>query len=202
MKIIDVAQNSPEWLLARAGLPTSSAFDKIITPAQMKPSASSEAYMYQLVTESLLGGPLETQTNDYMARGHDLEDEAVLFFEGLTDLDTEKVGFCTTDDGLIGCSPDRLVGDNAGLEVKCPMAATHVMYKDMGILPVKYRAQVQGSLYVTGRDHWHFMSYNPILEPLHIIVERDSEFMEKFDILIKKFLVSLEAAKIRLGIAA
>lgn len=202
MKIIDVAQNSPEWLMARAGRPTASQFHRIITPATLKPSASSVAYMYDLATESLLGGPLETQTSDFMQRGHDLEDEAVLFFEGLVDLDTQKVGLCTTDDGLIGCSPDRLVGDNAGLEVKCPAAATHVMYKHMGVVPTKYRAQIQGSLYVTGLDHWHFVSYNPILEPLHIVVERDPEFMDKFEILIKRFVANLEVIKTELGIAA
>lgn len=198
MKIIDVPQNTPEWLLCRAGLPTTSNFDKIITPATMKPSASAEPYMYELLCECIMGRPNETEINAFMQRGHDLEGEAVNFFEALFDIETKQVGFCTTDDGKIGCSPDRLVGDDAGLEIKCPMATTHIMYKDKGVVPAKYRAQIQGSLYVTGRERWHFLSYNPILPPLHIIVERDEEFIAKLDELLKAFLVKFDEAKIRL----
>ena len=202
MIIHEAAQNSVEWLLARAGVPSASQFHRVITPTTLKPSASSGAYMYDLLTECLLGGPLETQSNDFMQRGHELEDEAVLFFEGLTDLDTKQVGFCMTDDGKMGCSPDRLVGSKSGLEVKCPSAPVHVMYKHMGILPTKFRAQVQGSMYVTELDEWHFLSYNPILDPLHIVVERDPKFMERFEEIMGEFLLKFEKTKIELGIAA
>lgn len=195
MIIVDVPQNTPEWLLCRAGLPTASCFDKIITPATMKPCASAEPYMYELLTECLMGRPNESEPNQWMQRGHDLEDEAVDFFEALTDLDTTLVGFCTTDDGLIGCSPDRLIGEDEGLEIKCPMATTHVGYKHKNIVPAKYRAQIQGSLYVTGRKRWHFFSYNPVLPPLHIIVERDEEFLAKLDTLLKQFLERFSNAK-------
>jgi len=198
MITINVPQGGPEWLLVRAGLPTSSCFDKIITNAQMKPSASSEAYMYLLLAECVRGGPIETDSSGFMQRGTNLEDEAVDFFEALVDLETKQVGFCLTDDRKIGCSPDRLVGEDSGLEIKCPSAVNHIMLIDKRELPIKYRAQIQGSLYVTGRDHWHFMSYNPILPPLHIIVQRDEVFISKLEELLMKFLDKFDEAKKRL----
>ena len=58
------------------------------------------------------------------------------------------------------------------------MAKTHAKYVMDGVLPDAYRQQVHGSMYVTGLDEWHFFSYFPTLNPLHVIVKRD-DYTEK-----------------------
>jgi len=63
-----------------------------------------------------------------MERGTALEAEGVAYYELTTDLEAAPCGFALTDDGLAGASPDRLVGLDGLLEVKCPAAATHVGY--------------------------------------------------------------------------
>ncbi len=63
-----------------------------------------------------------------MAEGKAREAEAVLYYELVTGIDTEIVGFLTTDDLRVGSSPDRLVSDKGILEVKSPMQTTHSVY--------------------------------------------------------------------------
>jgi len=57
MKVWQVQQGTQEWLRVRAGIPTASAFDSIVTPSG-KPSKSAERYMYTLLAERLMGHPV------------------------------------------------------------------------------------------------------------------------------------------------
>ena len=85
------------------------------------------------------------------------------------------------------CSPDGLIGDDAGFEVKNPMSKTHVKYLLDGKLPTEYFCQVQFSLYVTERETWWFMSHYPGLKPLMIEVRRDEKWIDKCDTELKLF---------------
>ena len=66
-----------------------------------------------------------------------------------------------------------------GLETKCPLTKTHLKWLDKGVLPPEHKAQVQGCMLVTGLDRWDFYSYNEHFEDLHIIVERDEEYINQ-----------------------
>ena len=55
MIVLNCKQGSDEWIQARLGIPTASQFHRIITPKTMKPAASAEGYIDQLVAEYLLG---------------------------------------------------------------------------------------------------------------------------------------------------
>jgi hypothetical protein len=59
----------------------------------------------------------------------------------------------------LGASPDGLVGDDGGLEIKCPRAKTHIQTILSGEVPAHNMAQVQATLLVTGRDWWDFVSF-------------------------------------------
>ena len=155
-------QGSPEWFELRRGIPTASNFDRILTPKTGKPSASADPYISELIAERYHIGPLdelEATASDAMKQGLALEPEARHRYEAETGVAVAQVGFVTTDDGRLGCSPDGLVGDSGGLEVKCPSGKTHVGYLRERVLPDDYKAQVHGSLIVTGRKWWDFVSY-------------------------------------------
>jgi len=48
-------------------------------------------------------------------------------FASAQHMELELVGFITTDDDNLGCSPDALSeGRREGLEIKCPTPPTHV----------------------------------------------------------------------------
>lgn len=135
MKIIQgVDQGGDAWLRIRLGIPTASNFHRIVTRVKCELSAQAKDYALQLVAERLLRSPTETAGGfHWMERGKELEAHAVRQYEFANDVTTVPVTFITTDDGRIGCSPDRLVaGDKAaaklGLEVKCPSPPVHLEY--------------------------------------------------------------------------
>ncbi len=84
-------------------------------------------------------------------------------------------GFCEHDDGRCGCSPDTLVGEDGGAEIKCPERTNHVRYLVEGILPKDYAAQVHMSLYVTGRKWWKFVSHHRGFPMFILTVQRDEK---------------------------
>lgn len=175
MIIHNIEQRTDEWYRLRAGLPTASAFDQIVT-TKGDPSKQAEKYMLRLAGEKIIGMPEETYQNAAMARGVELEAEARLCYELMTGNKVEQVGMCVDERGW-GCSPDGLINGDGGLEIKCPSLAVHVGYLLDNKCPTAYWQQVQGNMLVTGRKWWDFMSYyNAGIKPFIIRVERDDEF--------------------------
>lgn len=177
MKILDIQQGTPEWLSARAGIPTASNFDKVLT-VDGKLSKQIDKYAFQLAGEVIIGTKEESYQNDAMKRGVLLEPEARLCYELMTGNTVKQVGLCLTDFGY-GCSPDGLINDDGGQEIKCPSLAVHTMYLYENKLPTDYFQQVQGSMLVTDRKWWDFVSYYPGMKTLIVRVERDEEFCKK-----------------------
>lgn len=176
MKIHDVEQNTPDWYALRMGIPTASAFEKIVTPTGQL-SKQANKYAYRLIAEVLLKRPMDSLEGlEWIERGKMLEPEAAKLYEFEQEAETAKVGFITTDDGLIGASPDRLVGDVGLLEIKCPAPQTHIGYMIDGI-DKDYKPQVQGQLMVAEREWSDFFSYNPEMPPVRIRTPRDEDYI-------------------------
>lgn len=173
----DLEQSTPEWSLARAGRPCSSEFHKIITPTG-KPSKQAEAYGYRLLAELMIKEPILTFESTYwIDRGKTLEPDAAGLYDLTHDVKTERAGFCTDDNGWYGCSPDRLVGEEGLLEIKCPAPQTHMEYLVNGKVDTDYYPQLQGQLFVTGRKWVDIWSYHPKMPPVRIRTERDEVYI-------------------------
>lgn len=197
MIILDCEQGSYEWEQARLGIPTASAYSKILTPSTLKLSKSAAPYRNQLLAEWLVGHSLDlTPQTAWMERGTEMEPEARAFYEMHHDCTVERVGFVLRDDGRTGGSPDGLVGDDGGLEIKCPALHTHVDYLlNNSALADAYRVQVQGYLYLTGRAWWDIISYTPELPHVCVRIERDEVFAAALDQALADFLADLDAAR-------
>jgi len=179
MIVLDIEQGSYEWFEARLGIPTASNFRKLYTYTG-KPSASKKTYIYELVAERFSGMSDEQYESAWMGRGSALEMEARRAYEMITDRRVDQVGFCYLDERkAIGCSPDGLVGDNGLIEIKCPKAHNHIRYLLGGKTPAEYYPQVQGQLWITGREWCDFMSYYPGVKPFIFRQLRDDEYIEK-----------------------
>jgi putative phage-type endonuclease len=186
-------QRSAEWFQARLGIPTASEFDRIITPKTRKPSAQAEKYMNRLLAEWVLGEPIEEADflNSYMDRGTELEDSAVKAFEFQAQLKTRAIGLVTTDDGLIACSPDRLVEDMGTLEIKCPSAPVHIAYlRSAGSASVaeEYFCQIQGQLMICQLERSFLISHHPKLPPIVLQITRDDDFIRQLEAALKTFV--------------
>jgi putative phage-type endonuclease len=195
-KISEFPQRSPEWYLSRCGWWTASFFDSAITPTG-KASISAENIVNRLVAEIIAGKPDDTFQTEAMLRGVELEDEALQFINFAYDYSFEKCGLVQCTNYNYGASPDGIdLKNKIGLELKCPSLHTHIEYISAGSLPNKYKAQVQGSMLVTGFSQWVFMSYFPGLKPLVITVQRDEEYIKAMkEILIKNCLLVQEKLK-------
>jgi putative phage-type endonuclease len=193
-KIVECDQRSPDWFEARKGLFTASQFDKLITKTG-KPSTSVSELINRYVAEIIVGVPDDTFQSEAMLRGKELEDEALSFLEFTHSLNFKQCGFIDSQKGY-GCSPDGIDLENQiGLELKCPSAHTHIEYISSGELPDRYKAQVQGSMLVTGFKRWVFMSYHPDIKPLVIIVERDEEYINALQDILNKSVLELTKKK-------
>lgn len=179
MIVHDLEQGTGEWLRARLGIPTTSDFDKIISPDGKLMGETRRTFAKRNLTELMLGRPVETPNTEWMIRGSDLEREAVETYEFMTDLKTETVGFITDDKGLCGTSPDRMVGEDGLLEIKCPAPWTHTEYLIENKIDKKYKPQMQGQMFITGRKWVDWYSYHPELAPLVIRHERDEKYQER-----------------------
>jgi hypothetical protein len=190
MIIHDVEQNSDEWMKLRAGIPTASAFSRLVT-SKGAPSKSLTEYGHELAAGKFAEGDIDTWGgNGYTERGHDLEPEAVAHYEFVTENKTEVVGFVTDDKVTMGCSPDRFVRLNGLLEVKCLTAKHHVAaliyHNKHGRAPAGYIQQLQGQMLVCGRQWTDQIFYHPTLPSLIIRTDADMGFQLRLADAIKQ----------------
>lgn len=186
-------QRTAAWHKARLGIPSASNFEKILSPKQRKASTQAEGYMMQLLAEWLIGVPHDAGVSAFMDRGTQMEPEAIRWYEYERGLKTSSVGLVLRDDRMVACSPDCLVGEDGGLEVKCPAASTHVYYLLKGL--EGYHGQVQGALWLTGRKWWDLLSYHPDLPPVLVRVVRDEEYIAALGPALDTFVSHLQLSR-------
>lgn len=177
--IINCEQRSDEWFSLICGNVGASSIDKIIT-TKGEPSKQREDYMMTLAAERICGRAEVGYPTQAMLNGIEREAEARTLFEMSHGVEVQQVGCIFKDDKrLCHCSPDGLIGDNSGFEVKNPLSKTHVKYLLSDKLPTEYFCQIQFSLYVTERKSWFFMSHYPGLKPFVIECHRDEKWIDK-----------------------
>ncbi len=173
MKVIECEQRSEAWFTARRGMLTASSLGDAFATTKSGYSTSRRNLKLRIVLERLTGKSQESgYTNAAMERGILLEPEARAAYEAESGLLVDEVGFIIHDELLTGASPDGLIGDDGGIEIKCPGAAAHLDYL-RGELPNDYRLQIAHCLWLTGRAWWEFASFSPDFpEPLRLKVRR------------------------------
>jgi hypothetical protein len=176
LEIFDCEQGSPEWFACRMGIPTASEFKTLLSVKKdAKDKVTRQTYMRKLAGEILTGEPMDSYSNSYMERGKDLEDEARRAYAFMTDAEPRRVGFIKR--GSAGCSPDSLVGDDGGLEIKIAVPHIQIERLEKGDLPPEHRAQIHGGMWIAERAWWEFCSYCPGLPLFVTRVARDEEYI-------------------------
>lgn len=197
--IIKGAQQNEEWRKLRLGCATGSGFADVLAEGKGKAEAVTRRnYRVRLALEIITGVPEENGfTSQAIKTGIEREPIARARFEEASGLLVEEVSFVKLDNRPVGCSPDGLIGDDGGLEVKCCTKAVHLDY--LGLTdkpPSEYIAQVQGCMLVTGRSHWWFAAFNPDFPPelqLHYFrVERDDLYIKRLDDALWRFAYDVQ----------
>lgn len=190
-------QGTPEWLAARAGHVTASRFKDVLAKGKSGEAITRRNYRFQLVTERLTGLPCETYKNGAMEWGTAHEPDARQAYEAKTAAIVEEVGLILHPSiAWVGASPDGLIEDDGGMEIKCPaQSAVHVETITSGV-PSEHRAQIQGAMWVTGRKWWDYASFDPRMpENLQLYVERvqrDEGYIKALEEEVIKFLAEVE----------
>ena len=113
----------------------------------------------------------------------------------------QRAGFITDHDHTVGCSPDRLVGDDGLLEIKAPLPHTQVEYWLSGAVNERFWPQLQGQLYVSRRRWVDILCWHDVLPKIVMRVEPDAAFikalereLQSFNLFIERVMEKIHAA--------
>ena len=178
IQIFDCEQGSEDWFRLRLGVPTASNFSTIMAHGRGGgESKGRDTLMRKLAGEILTGEPAERYSNSSMERGKEMEAEARNLYAFTNEVELTRVGFVRN--GIMGCSPDSLIGTDGALEVNTQ--APHLLIETLtkGSFPPEHRAQCQGTLLVTERQWIDLIVYYRGMPPLIIRQERDEGYIEQ-----------------------
>ena len=199
MNIVNVEQGSPEWRQLRAGKVTASRISDVL--AKLKnggEAATRKNYRAQLVAETLLGHPIESEwMSPEMKFGVENECLARAAYEMASERMVQQVGFVlhpTIESS--GCSPDGLVRPCGLIEIKVPNTATHLGWILAGKVPTEHQPQMMWQMACTGADWNEFVSFDPRL-PSHLQLfvrrlERDQKRITEMEAEVKDFLAEVD----------
>lgn len=189
-----------------------------ISPSQLDPlmakrglGKGAETFADELVMR-MLGVELDEYTSYDMAWGNEQEPNAILAYEKKTFSEVaEKQRLYHPEYSFVSGEPDGLVGEDGIIEVKCPKCKWHLANLRDGEQISNYYNQMQGYLWITGREWADFVSYDPRFpkemrlaihrverdqKTIDLIEERSIEFWQTMVIpKAKEFNIELEMKK-------
>lgn len=166
---------------AIAGLPIGDFSDK------------AKNYAFRVAVERISGAPLDEGFETWqMRRGHELEPEARAEHEEAAGVIVDRAGFVTTDDGVFGASADGLIGPTGGSEYKCLVSPEGLREVLLSNNISEFIDQIQGCMWITGREWWHFGLYCPALRSIGKQlywreVKRDDNHIEAMELQLVEF---------------
>jgi putative phage-type endonuclease len=191
-------QRTEAWLAARKGRITASSVGAILGNA---PYATRDDVMRRMVRE-WVGASVEFEGNIATEYGARNEAGALTEYQMEVGNRVDAVGFITREDWA-GCSPDGLIGESGGLEIKCPFGLRKEdapAFKSLEDQP-HYYDQVQFSLWVTGREWWHFYQWSPrgsSLETVHASEDWQDESLPRLRQFYAEYLAERESPEIHI----
>lgn len=194
-----IDQRSEAWFAERAGKITASRMHDVMLPRDREPFKSGPRkgqpkpppkaltdYAYQLAAERLTGRPRKQIKAAALQWGQDVEPAAVAAYQAETGEIVTMCGFVQHPEyDFIGASPDFLVNDDGGGEIKSPESSEVHLETLLVGLPPEHIEQIQGGLWVTGRQWWDFVSFHPDF-PDHLRtyiqrVQRDDSYIAQLE---------------------
>lgn len=186
-------QGSSEWLEARLGHVTASCFADVLAKGE---GITRKKYMRRLVAERLTGKPTESYSSSHTERGTEQEPYARLEYEAVTGNAVQEVGFIKHSVLMVGVSPDGVIDDDGGTEIKSVIPTVQIETIERGKAPAAHIPQIQGALWITGRKWWDFVSYSPDMPQslrLYICrVDRNEEYIANLEAEVIKFLAEAD----------
>lgn len=202
LEVVGAEQGSETWHTLKLGVISASNASKVVAK---RDSETRATYMAELVAQVATGLHEEFLSNKYVEWGKQNEDGARAYYEFETGQTVKPVSFVFKDEAFReGCSPDGIVDDRKGCEIKCPFNSAHYVkfLADDKIKP-EYQWQYQYTLRVMEAEEWDFVQYDPrmIVTPLkRLVVVRDAEKQKLLDDAVPQFIADMDAMLKRIGV--
>jgi putative phage-type endonuclease len=193
---VQAEQRSEAWYAARRGCCTASRFYDIIAGTKTGYASTRKNYRAEITIERLTGQSIDMYENQAMVWGREMEVLARTTYMLTTGNFVTECGFFAHNELAVGASPDGLIESDGTIEIKSPNPATHIDTLRQGSIPAKYIPQVQGQLWITGRQWCDFISFDPRLpENAQLFIqriERDNDYIAYLEQEVVKFLAEVD----------
>lgn len=189
-------QRTQEWHQARCGRFTGSRFVDVMATSKRdgKKLKAWSDLVWSIVVERLTGVQDEGPNAYALQWGVDVEPFAREAYEFASGNIVKESGFIVHPSyDFVGCSPDGLIGSDGGIEMKCPKDSSIHLMRFIDGMPDEYRPQVQGCMWVTGREWWDFVSYDPRMPEKHRLFRQTFERDEAYIKLLEESVLEAEA---------
>ena len=156
---------NPAWLDARRGRITASQVHRVMGTPQVRGT-----YLLELLTDRIVGKLGEQKVTDAMQEGLDLEPQAGERYEQETGRSLIQGYWVWDEKRGFGGTPDFIVSDGGGLQVKCPQPKAALAARFAAGLGGKWRNeheyywQCVAERVLTEEPWWDFLVYCPKLE--------------------------------------
>lgn len=185
------------WRKERAGYVTASRFADVMAFGKNgAPLKARQDYLAEVVTERLTGEPYSMILAPALGWGNDVEPYGKMAYEiatGAVLRDSELVKHPTIP--WVAATPDGLLDPDGGYESKCPANSMIHLQTWLNGMPAEHIPQVQGCMWVCGRQWWDFVSFDPRMPPhLRLYrqrIERDDKYIERMTGMIGAFLADV-----------
>lgn len=199
--VVEAQQGSAAWLKLKLGVISGSCASQLVAK---KGTETRLTYLADLVAQ-VCTGVIEEMSFKQMEWGKQNEDAARSTYEFSTGKVLTQVPFVFKDDLFReGCSPDAIIQNERGLEIKCPWdTANYIKFFCSEKIKPDWDWQNQFNLRVTGADEWDFCQYDPRMKkcPMKIItVKKDHEKQKVLDDAVPAFIEDMDKMLAQVGI--
>jgi hypothetical protein len=212
--IVEVDQQTPEWLQMRIGMVTASRLIDVVTRLKRKSAngergdyaAGRHKYLMEIVAERLTGRSAEHYVTPYMEAGIENEPLARAAYEIQTGFDVLPGNFAIHPQiKWFGASADALA--NEGLaEFKCLKVENHLEILAADAIPLEFIPQMIGEMACYERPWNDFVSYGAGLpRQLQLYVKRlyrDDAIIAQFEEEVLAFLEDVADMLLKLSASA
>lgn len=172
----DIIQYTPEWDVVKCGVLSASKIEKILTPKELQ--FANNGGCRELVDSIACQRLMKKRHPEFIS--YDMR-RGLIEEQSARDLYSEnyawakECGFITSDKWgfTLGCSPDGIVGEEGGIEIKSRLPKLQFGVIKAAKVPDEYRFQIQATLMITERPWWDFISYAGDMNMLTMRVEPD-----------------------------
>ena len=200
--LASVEQGSSEWKMMRLGVATASKAKEFLAK---RDSATYQTYLAEKAAEVCTGDFAMEITAKALQWGKEHESSARALYEFETGFIAKELPFIYRDQSKrFGCSPDGLTMDAQGFELKCPVtSAVFLQFVCADKIKPEYYLQCQFSMWVSGRDEWHFANYDPRMKTINlhwVPLLRDEVKFREFDARAEEWIKDMDIMLEKMGL--